>query len=85
MDEEIPDHWTCSDNLWDASHASCDVPQELPDNEIDEILLAQVGLTVLLRGRSCLLAAILTEVPVGCMAPTSCWVTFGAYSLVISS
>jgi len=44
VDEEIPDHWTCSDNLWDAAHRSCNVPQELPDNEIDEILLAQARL-----------------------------------------
>lgn len=47
VDEEIPDHWTCSDNLWDASRRSCTVPQELPDNEIDEILLAQVRIAAL--------------------------------------
>lgn len=44
MDEDIPDHWTCSENVWDKSHNSCAVPQALSDAEIDEILLAQVRL-----------------------------------------
>lgn len=43
-DEDIPDDWTCSDNVWDKDHASCSVPQALTDEEIDEILALQVPL-----------------------------------------
>lgn len=60
MDEDIPDHWTCSENQWDESHNSCAVPQALSDAEIDEILLAQVRLgpqlkVIYTRGKDVLL------------------------------
>ncbi len=40
-DEDIPDDWSCTHNIWDKAHASCTVPQELTDEEIDNILAAQ--------------------------------------------
>lgn len=43
-DEDIPDDWSCSQNIWDKEHASCSVPQALTDEEIDEILALQVTL-----------------------------------------
>ena len=46
VDEDIPDDWSCADNVWDPSHRSCDVPQALSDERIDEILLQQVQLEV---------------------------------------
>jgi len=33
----LPEHWTCADNP-DPNYRSCDVPQELPDEEIDREL-----------------------------------------------
>ena len=41
-DHDTPDDWECRDNKWDQNHASCSVPQELTDKEIDEILALQV-------------------------------------------
>ena len=46
VDEDIPDDWSCADNVWDPGHRSCDVPQALSDERIDEILLQQVQLEV---------------------------------------
>jgi CW-type Zinc Finger len=43
LDDEIPDAWTCSDNVWDKVHNSCNIPQALSDEQIDEILMQQVG------------------------------------------
>ena len=43
QDEDIPDDWECSQNVWDRDHNSCSVPQALTDEEIDEILALQVG------------------------------------------
>ena len=40
-DEDIPDDWSCVHNIWDKAHASCTVPQELTDEEIDNILAMQ--------------------------------------------
>lgn len=42
-DNDLSDNWECTGNLWDPRHASCAVPQELSDQEIDEILALQVG------------------------------------------
>jgi len=44
VDDDIPDAWTCSENLWDPAHKSCSIPQALSDEQIDEILMQQVGL-----------------------------------------
>ncbi len=41
-EDDTPDDWECHDNKWDTNHASCSVPQELTDKEIDEILALQV-------------------------------------------
>jgi hypothetical protein len=41
-DEELTDIWECSNNIWDAPFSSCDVPQELSNDEIDQILALQV-------------------------------------------
>ncbi len=41
MDDDIPDAWTCSDNVWDRAHNSCNIPQALSDEQIDEILMQQ--------------------------------------------
>lgn len=46
VDEDIPDDWACADNVWDPEHQSCDIPQALSDERIDEILLQQVQLEV---------------------------------------
>ena len=43
QDDEIPDDWECSQNIWDKEHNSCTVPQALTDEEIDEILSLQVN------------------------------------------
>ncbi len=43
-DDELTDDWECKDNVWDKAHQSCTVPQELSNEEIDEILALQVGL-----------------------------------------
>ena len=40
-DSAIPVNLTCENNIWDPAHASCSVPQQLPDDEIDAILDAQ--------------------------------------------
>ncbi|MGA1531177.1 MAG: cysteine-tryptophan domain-containing zinc finger protein [Kiritimatiellia bacterium] len=40
-EEQIPDSWTCQDNLWDSVYNSCEVDQELSDDKIDEILAVQ--------------------------------------------
>lgn len=40
-DEQLGDDWQCSDNVWDAAAASCDVPQVLSNEEIDSILALQ--------------------------------------------
>ena len=45
-DNDLSDNWECTGNLWDPRHASCAVPQELSDQEIDEILALQVGVQV---------------------------------------
>jgi len=42
-DEDLSDTWECTGNVWDPGHASCDVPQELSNQAIDEILALQVG------------------------------------------
>ena len=42
QDEDISEEWDCSQNVWDKQHNSCDIPQALPDEEIDEILALQV-------------------------------------------
>lgn len=41
----VPEAWTCSENHWDTSRASCRVPQELTDEEIDRLqsMPSQVG------------------------------------------
>lgn len=41
-DADISDDWTCADNQWDPAHNSCTVPQELSNDQIDQILHAQV-------------------------------------------
>jgi CW-type Zinc Finger len=46
LDDEIPDAWTCSDNVWDKAHNSCNIPQALSDEQIDEILMQQVSASV---------------------------------------
>ena len=46
VDEDIPDDWSCVDNIWDPAHHSCNIPQALSDERIDEILLQQVQLEV---------------------------------------
>jgi hypothetical protein len=40
-DEDIPEDWTCENNVWDEEHQSCSVPQALSDEQIDEILALQ--------------------------------------------
>jgi hypothetical protein len=40
-DEQLPDDWQCKHNEWDPAHASCSIPQELSDEEIDAILTLQ--------------------------------------------
>jgi CW-type Zinc Finger len=47
LDDEIPDAWTCSDNVWDKAHNSCNIPQALSDEQIDEILMQQVSTAML--------------------------------------
>lgn len=42
-DDDLNDEWECKDNTWDKTRASCNVPQELSNEEIDEILAMQVG------------------------------------------
>ena len=42
MDDDIPDAWTCQENVWDRAHNSCTIPQALSDEQIDEILMQQV-------------------------------------------
>jgi len=43
QDEDISEEWDCSQNVWDKERNSCDIPQALPDEEIDEILALQVA------------------------------------------
>jgi hypothetical protein len=40
-DSQIPEDWTCLNNVWDDVHASCDIEQQLSDDEIDAILQYQ--------------------------------------------
>jgi len=40
-EDQIPDSWTCADNLWDSKYNSCEVEQALSDDRIDEILAQQ--------------------------------------------
>ncbi|KAK9839116.1 hypothetical protein WJX74_009858 [Apatococcus lobatus] len=40
-EDDTPDDWECQNNVWDEHHASCSVPQELTDKEIDNILALQ--------------------------------------------
>jgi hypothetical protein len=40
-DEQLPDDWQCKHNAWDPAHASCSIPQELSNEEIDAILALQ--------------------------------------------
>ena len=40
-EEQIPENWMCSDNVWDNVYNSCDVEQELSDDKIDAILQLQ--------------------------------------------
>ena len=40
-DDQIPDDWTCHDNVWDPYYNSCGTEQELPDDKIDAILQLQ--------------------------------------------
>jgi hypothetical protein len=40
-DEQLPDDWQCKHNVWDPAHASCSIPQELSNEEIDAILALQ--------------------------------------------
>ena len=42
-EDDTPDDWECQNNVWDENHASCSVPQELTDKEIDNILALQVA------------------------------------------
>ena len=42
-EDDTPDDWECQNNVWDEDHASCSVPQELTDKEIDNILALQVA------------------------------------------
>lgn len=41
VDTDRFDDWGCSDNIWDAAYASCSVPQQLENDEIDAILQLQ--------------------------------------------
>ena len=41
-DQDISDDWQCSDNVWDAAHKSCAVPQALSNEAIDTIIANQV-------------------------------------------
>ncbi len=41
-DADISDDWTCAENMWDPAHMSCSIPQELSNDQIDQILHAQV-------------------------------------------
>jgi hypothetical protein len=50
-DDELHDDWMCKDNIWDTQHASCTVPQELDDKQIDEILALQVCAQKTMRRR----------------------------------
>lgn len=43
-DADISDDWTCADNQWDPAHNHCTVPQELSNDQIDQILHAQVDI-----------------------------------------
>ncbi len=52
-DEDIPDDWSCSQNIWDKEHASCSVPQALTDEEIDEILALQVMMAAFMNRMLC--------------------------------
>ena len=36
-DADIPEDWACMHNVWDGAHASCDIAQQLSDDEIDAI------------------------------------------------
>jgi hypothetical protein len=49
-DEELTDNWECANNVWDAPYSSCDVPQELSNDEIDQILALQVRRLVVAGG-----------------------------------
>jgi hypothetical protein len=40
-DALISEDWTCLNNVWDDAHASCDIDQQLSDDEIDSILQYQ--------------------------------------------
>lgn len=42
QDNDLSDDWECSGNIWDPRRAECSVPQELTNQEIDEILAQQV-------------------------------------------
>lgn len=37
-DEALTDEWECGDNSWDRTRAACTVPQELSNDEIDDML-----------------------------------------------
>eukprot|EP00798_Chlamydomonas_sp_ICE-L_P025171 gene25171-10801_t len=42
-DNELTDEWECGDNVWNQACQSCSVEQELSNEEIDHILMAQQG------------------------------------------
>lgn len=42
-DSEIPDDWTCGDNIWGMDTAVCGEDQAMSNDEIDYILSSQVG------------------------------------------
>lgn len=59
-DEELTDDWQCKDNTWDAAYASCDVPQEMSNDQIDETEMLQVRFAC--KGRFCMPGLIGNEV-----------------------
>jgi len=38
---QIPEDWSCANNVWDDGFALCSVPQQLSDDEIDAVLQLQ--------------------------------------------
>ena len=40
-DDQLPDDWTCAQNVWDSKYSTCDMPQQLTNDEIDSILQLQ--------------------------------------------
>ncbi|POO03696.1 Zinc finger-type transcription factor, partial [Trema orientale] len=42
-DALVPSKWTCSDNSWDPQRSSCSVSQELPSEELEDLLPPSVS------------------------------------------